>query len=738
MSATPATAFRRALLQLVAPKTRATAAALCAAAAVPTPTAIASLSDNDGDAAGDPDAASRFVSSVAQALAAVPLETFHSAVSHALSPTQLHLRLSLDKDAITSLADECITRSKQIFDAVAAVKDGEHTFENTIKPLGTEDGLFGPLVSSFDFPQHVSPDKEVRDASMSAEVKYSAFNVETSMRQDIFESVKKYASKNEPLAAEDQRLVDRILRDFKRNGLDLSADKKARITEIKKEMSELAIQFAKNLGEENTKLEFSKTELEGMPDDFLEKLGKSADGEKFVVGLKYTEAPVVLKLCHVEATRKVVERAFNSRCKEQNSAILQKLVDLRQEQATLLGFPNHASYILDIRMAKSPQTVQTFLRDLNKKLQPLLDSDMAELLALKKKTTAARGDPFDGKINQWDTGYYLNLIEKEKYNVDHEELKRYFPLHVVTRGLFEIYQRLLSLKFVKVEHAVVWHPDVNMYAVHNAEDDSLVGYFYMDLHPREGKYGHAAVFGLQAQCEGQVPACALVANFSKPTATKPSLLLHSEVVTYFHEFGHVFHQLCSKVKWARFAGTSVERDFVECPSQMLENWCWQPETLQMLAGHIDDETRKIPDALLDNLIKSKNASSGYTENRQLLFGLFDQAIHSGAVEVASVWPKMQKEIVGIEPSEGTYFPASFGHLAGGYDAQYYGYMWSQVYATDMFYTRFKDGQLLDATAGRDYRNVILSVGGSRDAIESLRLFLGREPSQEAFLKSKGL
>ncbi|ORY48950.1 zincin [Rhizoclosmatium globosum] len=721
-------AYRRLLLEHVKPRTTATAQLLCRNAKV---AEVSAVDENS------------FVDVLLKALSSLNVVAFDSAMRQTTATSASHafvrLRHALTPEAIHDLAEETIAYTKDVNDKVAALKDGEHTYENTLLPFAEEDKLLTPLATSFDFPQHTSANKALRDASSAADTKVSAFNVETSMRKDVFASIQKYAAKKEVLAAEDQRLLDRLIRDFKRNGLDLSEEKQARITAIKKEMSELGIQFSKNLGEENTKLHFTKEELDGMPDDFLEKLSKTEDG-KFIVGLKYTEAPPVLKLCHVDTTRQAMEKAFNSRCKDTNTEILEKLVKLRQEQATILGFPNHASYILDVRMAKSPETVQSFLKDLNKKLQPLLDSDLAELLALKKRTKEARGEPFDGKLNQWDMGYYLNLIEKEKYQVDHEEIKRYFPIHIVTKGLFEIYQRLLSLKFRQVEDAEVWHEDVKMYAVHNSSDDSLVGYFYMDLHPRDGKYGHAAVFGLQPQAEGQLPVCALVANFSKPTATTPSLLLHSEVVTYFHEFGHVFHQLCSKVKHARFAGTAVERDFVECPSQMLENWCWEGETLNMLAGHIDDPTRKLPSDLLERLIKSKNANSGYTENRQLLFGLFDQAIHSGTGEdIRQVWPKMQQEIMGVPTTEGTYFPAAFGHLAGGYDAQYYGYMWSQVYATDMFYANFKEGnKLLDPTAGAAYRNEILAAGGSRDAIESLRLFLGREPSQDAFLKSKGL
>ncbi|KAJ3076045.1 hypothetical protein HDU98_005994, partial [Podochytrium sp. JEL0797] len=723
-------AFREFLLSRLKPKTAATATAFLGHARIASSPDVSSVDE------------ASFVTLLLQLTKDVPLERFDAAAraTDAKATSQVRLRHALPAAALAALADECIARSKQLNDAVAGVKDGEHSYENTIKPFADEDKLLTPLISSFDFPNHVSTNKEIRDASSAADTKFSAFNVEMSMRKDVFMSVQKYAAKNESLAAEDQRLVDRLLRDFKRNGLDLSESAQSRITQIKKEMSELSIQYSKNLGEENTKLEFTDKELDGMPADFLEKLPKSADGSKYVVGLKYTEAPPVLKLCNVDSTRRAMETAFNSRCLVENTAILEKLVQLRQEQATLLGFPNHASYMLDVRMAKTPETVQTFLKDLNHKLQPLLSSDLSELLALKKKAKEARNEPFDGVLHQWDVNYYMNQVEKEKFEVDHEEIKRYFPLQVVTEGLFEIYQTLLSLRFKKVQDAEVWHEDVQMYAVHNSSDDSLVGYFYMDLHPRDGKYGHAAVFGLQPQCDGQLPVCALVANFSKPTATAPSLLLHSEVVTYFHEFGHVFHQICSKVKLARFAGTAVERDFVECPSQMLENWCWEPTTLNLLAGHVDDRTRKIPDALMQRLVASRNANSGYTENRQLLLGLYDQAIHSSSAggDIQALWPKMQKEVVGIEATAGTFMPSAWGHLAGGYDAQYYGYMFSQVYATDMFYAKFKEGErLLDPQAGMDYRTMILARGGSRDAIESLREFLGREPSQEAFLKSKG-
>ncbi|KAI8619462.1 hypothetical protein BC830DRAFT_1160627 [Chytriomyces sp. MP71] len=721
-------AFRRFVLSQVRPQTALTAKRLCeAAGVVPVPSSVDGVTE------------ALFVDTLITVQSGVRVDVF-SRAAFSVGNFDTRLFLGLGVDEIRALVDEVVAASKGIHDKVAALAEGDISFETAVKPLGDEDRLLTPLVSSFTFPQHTSPLKQVRDASAEAAVKWSAFTVETSMRKDVFATLQKCAAKKEPLAEEDQRLLDRFLRDFSRNGLNLSDATQSRITAIKKELSELGIQFSKNLGEENTKLHFTGVELDGVPEDILQRLPRRTEDGLYELSLKYPDALPVLKLCNVDSTRASMEAAFNSRCADANGVLLDRLVRLRQEQAGLLGFDSHAAYILDVRMAKTPEAVQSFLMDLAVKLKPLLENDMRDLLAQKQKTKKERGEAFDGKLHPWDISYYINQVEKERYEVDHQELKQYFPLETVTKGLFGIYEQLLGLRFVEVKTAEVWHPEVQMFAVHNAADDSLVGHFYMDLLPREGKYGHAAVFGLQPQAEGQLPAAALVANFSKPSADTPSLLLHSEVVTYFHEFGHVFHQICSKVKWARFAGTSVERDFVECPSQMLENWVWEPKTLQLLAGHVQNSTHKIPSDLLACLVASRNANSGYTDTRQILLGLFDQAIHSlPGADVRELWPRMQREIVGLEATPGTFFPAAFGHLAGGYDAQYYGYMWSQVYATDMFFSRFKDGdRLLDPAVGADYRGMILARGGSRDASEMLREFLGREPSPDAFLRSKGL
>lgn len=310
--------------------------------------------------------------------------------------------------------------------------------------------------------------------------------------------------------------------------------------------------------------------------------------------------------------------------------------------------------------------------------------------------------------------------------------------------MLDIYQELLGLKFepaLELEKAA-WHEDVKAFKVTDAGSKEMVGYFYMDSHPREGKYGHAACFGLQSACEyrgkWQVPVAAAVCNFPKPTPEQPALLSHGDVETFFHEFGHVMHQLCSKAKIVNFAGTRVERDFVEAPSQMLENWVWKPEALHRMSRH-HTSGEPIPEALLAALIRSRNANAGLLNMRQVLLATFDQTIHTASsADTASELARLTLELMTVPATPGTNMAASFGHLAGGYDAQYYGYLWSEVYSADMFASRFEAEGILNPSTGLSYRNEILAPGGSRDAMDSLRAFLGRDPIQEPFLKSKGL
>ncbi|XP_068207968.1 thimet oligopeptidase-like isoform X1 [Palaemon carinicauda] len=644
-------------------------------------------------------------------------------------------------EGIIKDTDALITQQRAVYDQIAELPIENVTYDNVIKQLAELMAERSTLGSPLDFPQHAATDKEVREASSKAEQKLEEFDVEMSMRKEIFDRVISF-KKTDDLTDEQKRLVDKLILHGKRNGLHLAQEIQTEVKAIKKRMSELSIKFQRNLNEDNTKLFFTKEELAGMPDDFVSELTEGEDG-KLEVTMKYPHLFPVTKKCRVPRTRQLMVTASQAKCMDENTPILEELITLRQKQADLLGYPNHAAYILEERMASTPANVEKFLTNLSDKLQVLWKQERVDMLNLKKEECEKFNYEYSGKLDFWDFRYYMNQVEEKLYAVDQNEVRQYFPLEKVTSGLLGIYQTLLGLKFTQEPDADTWHDDVKLYRVNDAKTDEKMGYFFLDLYPRDGKFGHAAIFPLQPSCvrndgERQVAVCAMMCNFTKPTKDKPALLDHSEVETYFHEFGHVMHHICSRATFAMFAGTRVERDFLEAPSQMLENWVWEKEPLALMSAHY--ETGKtLPDEIVEKLAKSRKANAGGFNLRQIILSTFDQSIHrTGKADTKSLFAQTYRDIMDIEPIPNTNMPANFGHLAGGYDAQYYGYLWSEVFSMDMYDSRFKKEGILNPVIGADYRKLILQPGGSKDAAVLLRDFLGRDPSLEPFLRSKGL
>ncbi|CEG44383.1 thimet oligopeptidase [Plasmopara halstedii] len=657
------------------------------------------------------------------------------------------LRFDLTVAEIEAETERILVQMKRVDDEIAALSPAAVTFENTAQRLIDLDHEMLSRVTNVTFLAQVATDKATRDACTKADEAIEDFLVLRSMRADVYTAIHSLYKSTvyQKLDAVTQRYVHRLVHDFERNGLQLPHEKQEEVQAWKQKLSKLGIQFQQNLSEETTEVQFSLDELEGLSEEFIAGLQKGDDG-KYSITLSYPTVFPILNTCAVMSTRKAVEYAFNRRCISTNVAILEEILEIRHKVALALGYQNHAAYVLEQRMAGNSANVNKFLNDLDNQITPLAKKDLEVMLKLKAADCERNGWEFDEKINMWDFRFYMDQYTKKHYSIDSEKLREYFPLTHVTEELLAMYQELLSLKFTEILQPHVWHKDVRKFAVSDARPgkvDNFVGHFYLDLYPRVGKYGHAACFTLQQSCVNSArvrvyPAAAMVANFNAPTNSKPSLLSHQEVVTYFHEFGHVMHCLCSEVTIPRFAGTRVERDFVEAPSQMLENWCWEKEPLQRLSSHYTTK-EKLSDDHIARLISTKNVNTGLVNKRQLLFAIFDQTIHSQpTTDTAHLLEQLQNEIMLINMTPDTNFAASFGHLAGGYDAQYYGYLWSEVFSMDMFMSRFKKEGLMNPQTGLEYRELILARGGSVDASVMLKEFLGRAPNQDAFLRSKGL
>ena len=658
-------------------------------------------------------------------------------------PLQNHLKFDWKPTQISEQAAEIIAYSKNKFDTLGALSAASVTPVNVLNVLNEMSRSMGVKTSGIDFLQHVSADKEVREASREAEKVLQEFWVESSMRTDIFHRLCDLKARVDAgdfaLTAEELRYLDDEILDGKRNGLHLGQEIRTEIEQIKKRLSKLSIDFSTNIAEENTFLPFSKEELAGCQDDLFECLEKADDG-KFKVTLQYPHYIPVMRDCTVRSTRQALEVKYNSRCKEVNLPILAELVELRDKKAKILGYENHADFMTEKRMAKSSTKVAKFLSDLEAKIQQVGIAEKDRAL-LRKYRLTSMGIPESAPLENCDNAFLRNLVEKEEFSVDHAAIQQYFPLEHVVSEMLAIYAEILDLEFTKVTDQPVWHEDVVCYLVKDKSDHHPIGYFYMDMFPREGKFSHAALFPLQANLagpNGQVGVCSLVCNFTKPTSTKPALLTHDEVQTGFHEMGHCLHHLCAeKPTIVAFAGTEVETDFVECPSQMLENWCWEKPVLKRLSKHVSSG-EPLSDDLIDSLAKSRNANEGIAAQRQLAFAIFDQQLHSGEKrDITELFFEVYSRVTGVTPTAGTSMPASFGHLCG-YDASYYSYLWAEVFSADLYVSKFANGRLFSKEAGREYRHKVLGPGGSVDAEDILRDFLGREPNMDAFFQLKGM
>ncbi|XXG98290.1 trans-aconitate methyltransferase 1 [Hypoxylon texense] len=693
------------------------------------------------------------------------------------NPPQAPPTFTGTKESIVSDAKAICDTTRSLLDKlVAEVPADKATFSSFLAPIVEDENQSQLSTRILGFYQYVSANEDLRNASTEARKLMDDFSIECNMREDVFKLVdaafQAQKSKEPDLDAESLRLLEKERKSYVRYGLGIpQGPQRDRFKEIKKRLSQISIQFQKNLNEENEGLWFTKEELDGVPSDVVDGLEKGT-GEnegKIKLSFKYPDLFPTLKFAKSPETRKKVFIA-NENKTNQNVPLFKETILLRDEAARLLGYPNHATFRIEEKMAKEPATVNTFLADLRSRLTAGGKKEIDHLLELKKKDEESRGLKPDGNYYLWDHRFYDRMMVEQEYSIDETKIAEYFPLQSTIRGMLHIFEELFGLVFVELDASerkrlsptgkaedIAWHEDVTIFSVwdDSSEGDGFVGYLYLDLHPRQGKYGHAANFSLQPgflnkDGSRRYSATALVCNFSKPTEKKPSLLKHDEVVTLFHELGHGIHDLSGRCTYSRFHGTSTVRDFVEAPSQMLENWCWTPSQLKALSNHYETG-EKIPDELIEKQISTKHVNDALFNLRQLHFGIFDMAVHSPTsheelekLDFSALYNDLRVQIAGLkgpevlgEPSTWGNGQATFGHLIGGYDAGYYGYLSSAVYSTDMFYSAFKKDPM-NGKEGRRYRHTVLERGGSQDEMVTLEQFLGRKPSSDAFYAELGL
>ncbi len=578
---------------------------------------------------------------------------------------------------------------------------------------------------------NVSVSKDVRDASSRCVDDVNAFGVRLSADSAVY-AIAQGAMKTAATPAVG-RLAHIYVVSCRRTGAGVSPARRAQVTALFDRLNRLQTEFGRAIGEDRSTITIDSRDAQSLPPAFVRTLKATTGG--YQVNVNEATAVQFLGNEQSAAARMRYYVVYNNRGGQANVKRLADAVALRMQIAHLLGFKTWAAYQLDAKMAKTPQRVLDFLDRVDSNLLPKARAEVAVLADMKK----ADGDltPFASP----DYYYYEHRLEKTRYDVDEEALRQYFPVGKVISSVFGIYQRLLGVRFDEIKPAMSWAPGVTEYAISDSASGVPIGWFFVDLFPRQGKYDHFATFGIRAgrltPAGRQRPVSAIIGNWPVAEPGRPALLSHSDVVTFFHEFGHLMHQTLSRAPYETLFGTNVRQDFVEAPSQMLENWMWQPSILKEVSSNVRTG-EPLPDALINKIIAAHHVDDGYRYSNQAFYAIYDMRLHSSATELdpTSLWFDLKAKLTPLPQVSGTIPEASFGHLMGGYDAGYYGYLWSLVYAQDMF-SVFQKGGLEAPAIGKRYRRDILEQGALVEPDVLLHDFLGRDVSFEPFYKFIG-
>lgn len=645
----------------------------------------------------------------------------------------------LTAEHIKEATDVSIKEARESLAKLYTIPKEKRTFDNTMLELDNIYNKAGNVYGCIYLMNSTHPDDAVRNMAEECNAEFAKFFNEISLDENLYRAVKDYSETVEAksLTGYKARFTQKTVEDFERNGFALPKEKRDELKAINDKLADLSILFQKNIAEVSDYLIVDESEIEGLQEDY--KNARRQEDGKYKIDLTYPSYIPFMKFSNSESARKKLYTLYNNRAATKNPEVLIKVLMLRQQMAELLGYKTYAEYRTGDRMAKTPQTVWDFENNLVDKLKEKAQIDYDELLTVKR---AKLGTDTINVIQPWESGYYNNILLKEKYDLDQNLVKEYFETNNVIDGLFQITQNLFGVEYEEIKDPSVWHKDVRLFNV--KQDGKVVARFYIDLYPRPNKYSHAACFPMIGSKETengpQLPTATLVCNFPAPTEDMSSLLPHGDVETFFHEFGHVLHSVLTKTKLSSHSGTSVSRDFVEAPSQIFENWTWNYESLKLFAKHYKTG-EVLPKELFDKMLAAKNVGSGLAFTQQVYYGILDFTLHdkydpTSSKPVVEILKELQNEITLYPYLEGTQMFAAFGHLMG-YAAGYYSYLWALVYADDMFSVFDKNG-LMDVNTGKRYRDIILANGSSHDELEMVVEFLGRQPNQDAFFKAIGL
>ena len=639
----------------------------------------------------------------------------------------------------------------------------EHTWENTIEPIEEWEDHLARAWSPVSHMNSVVNSDELRAAYNACLPKLSEYGTEMGQNRKLCEAYKAVHEKANELNLDSpqRKVLDNALRDFHLSGVDLPADKQARFKEISQQLSELTSQFSDNLLDATnawSKQLDSPADLQGLPDSAIALARQTAEqrGETgYLLTLDFPSYYPVMTYAENAQLRREMYEAYNTRASDQgphagqwdNSKLMDRILALRHEKAQLLGFNNYAEYSLATKMARSTDEVIGFLEDLAQRSRPQAEHELNELKAFTKEQFGIT------ELNPWDISYYAEKLRQHRYAISSEEVKPYFPDTKVVPGMFAVIGKLFGVIIHEVTdtesgHKIdTWHPDVKFYEIRDAANGMLRGQFYFDLYARAKKRGGAWMDDCQGRMKTehreQIPVAYMTCNFTPPVDGKPALLTHNEVETLFHEFGHGLHHMLTRIDYPAVSGISgVAWDAVELPSQFMENWCWEREALDLIAGHYETG-EPIPDELYKKMKAAKNFQSGMMMVRQLEFSLFDFRIHleydpKQGGRIYDILNDVRQKVAVIQPPAWNRFAHGFSHIfAGGYAAGYYSYKWAEVLSADAF-SLFEEMGIFNPEAGERFLHNILEKGGSQDAMELFVAFRGREPQIDALLRHSGI